>query len=167
MSGADGRAVAELHLVHLAVAPDGEAQPLGKRVDHRDADAVQAAGDLVGVGVELAAGVQLGHHDLGRRALELVVVLDAGRDAAAVVEHRDRVVGVDRDRDLVAEAGQRLVDRVVDHLEHHVVQAGAVGGVADVHAGRLRTASRPFRTLMASEPYSSLRRLLFGVLPIL
>ena len=109
----------------------------GQRVHHRHADAVQAAGDLVGVGVELAAGVQLGHDDLGGRALELVVVLDAGRDAAAVVQHRDRVVGMDGDHDLVAEAGQRLVDRVVDDLEHHVMQAGAVGGVADVHPGAL------------------------------
>ena len=38
------------------------------------------------------------------------------------------------DLDPVAIAGQRLVDRVVDDLEHHVVQAGAVVGVADVHA---------------------------------
>ena len=34
-------------------------------------------------------------------------------------------------------AGERLVDRVVEDLEHHVVQAGAVGRVADVHAGTL------------------------------
>jgi two-component system cell cycle sensor histidine kinase/response regulator CckA len=64
--------------------------------------------------------------------------LDAGRDAAAVVDDRDRVVGVERgDDDVVAVAGQRLVDGVVDDLEHHVVQAGAVVGVADVHAGPL------------------------------
>ena len=31
----------------VAVAPDGEVQPLGERVDDGDADAVQAAGDLV------------------------------------------------------------------------------------------------------------------------
>ena len=37
--------------------------------------------------------------------------------------------------DAVAMAGQRLVDGVVDDLENHVVQAGAVIGVADVHAG--------------------------------
>ncbi len=131
------RAVGELHLMHLAVAPDGQPQPAGERVHHRDADAVQAAGDLVGVGIELAAGVQFRHHDLGRRALVLVVLLDAGRDAAAVVQHRDRVVGVDGDQDLVAEFRERLVHRVVHHLEHHVVQAGAVGGVADVHARAL------------------------------
>jgi hypothetical protein len=98
---------------------------------------VQAARDLVAVRVELAAGVQFGHHDLGRRALELVVFLDAGRDAAPIVEYRDGIVGVDGDHDLVAEAGQRLVDGVVHHLEHHVMQAGAIGGVADVHARAL------------------------------
>ena len=49
-------------------------------------------------------------------------------------------------------AGQRFVDRVVHHLEHHVVQAGAVGGVADVHAGALAHRFKAFRTLIESEP---------------
>ena len=34
-------------------------------------------------------------------------------------------------------AGLRLVDRVVDQLEDHVVQTRGVVGVADVHAGAL------------------------------
>ena len=37
----------------------------------------------------------------------------------------------------VGMAGQRLVDGVVDDLVDHVVQAGAVVGVADIHAGAL------------------------------
>jgi hypothetical protein len=88
----------------------------------------------------------LGQRDLGRRALRLVLVvhLDAGRDAPAVVGHGHRVVGVDRDHDVVAVARQRLVDRVVDHLEHQVVQAGAVRGVADVHARALAHRLQPF-----------------------
>ena len=114
-----------------------ELQPVGQRIDHRHADAVQPAGNLVAVLVELAAGVQLGHHDLGGRAPLVVVVLDVGRNAAAVVDDRHRVVGVDDDLDVVAVARQRLVDRVVEHLEHHVMQAGAVGRVADVHARAL------------------------------
>ena len=44
---------------------------------------------------------------------------------------------MDDDVDAIAEAGERLVDGVVDDLVHHVVQAGAVIGVADVHAGAL------------------------------
>ena len=31
--------------------------------------------------------------------------------------------------------GQRLVDTVVDYLEHHVVQPGAIVDITDVHAG--------------------------------
>ena len=125
---------------------------LRQAVDAAHAHAVQAARDLVAVLVELAAGVQLGQRDLGGRALGLVLVvhLHAGRNAAAVVDHRDRVVGVDGDDDVVAVAGQRFVDRVVDHLEHQVVQAGAVGGVADVHARALAHRLQAFEDLDAS-----------------
>ena len=134
-----GVAVAEAHEMLLAVAPDGEVEPFGERVDDADADAVEAAGDLVGIVVgrvlELTAGVELGHDDLGRRHALLGV--DAGRDAAAVVLDRDRAVGVQLDEDAVAMAGERLVDRIVRNLEHHVVKARAVVGVADVHAGAL------------------------------
>ena len=63
--------------------------------------------------------------------------MDAGRDAAAIVLDRDRAVGVELDQDAVAMAGERLVDRIVRNLEHHVVEARAVVGVADVHAGPL------------------------------
>jgi hypothetical protein len=110
---------------------------------------VQAARDLVAVLVELAAGVQLGQRDLGGAALEVVLVvpLDAGGDAAAVVGDADRVVGVDGDDDVVAMAGQRFVDGVVDHLEHQVVQAGAVGRVADVHARALAHRFQAFQDL--------------------
>ena len=110
-----------------------------QRVDDRDADAVEAAGDLVGIVVagvlELTAGVELGHDDLGRR--NAFLCMDAGRDAAAIVLDRDRSVGIQLDQDPVAMAGQRLVDRIVRDLEHHVVEARAVVGVADVHAGAL------------------------------
>ena len=34
-------------------------------------------------------------------------------------------------------AGQGFVDRIVHHLVDHVMQAGAVVGVADIHAGAL------------------------------
>jgi hypothetical protein len=85
-------AVAETDLVDLAVAPDHQLQPDRKRVDHGHADAVQAAGDLVGVLVELAAGMQLRHDHFGRRnALALVNV---GRNAAAIVGDGHRPVGL-------------------------------------------------------------------------
>jgi hypothetical protein len=54
---------------------------------------------------------------------------------------------VDRDVDFGAVPGQRFVDRVVHHLEHQVVQAGAVGGVADVHARAFAHRFQPFQNL--------------------
>ena len=118
----------------LAVAADLGLEPLREGVDDRHADAVQAAGDLVGVVVELAAGVDLGQDDL-QRALAAVGV-DVHRDAPAVVDDRDRAVGVERHVDVPAVAGHRLVDRVVDDLVDQVVQA-ARRRVADVHARAL------------------------------
>ena len=93
---------------------------------------MKAAGNLVGVLVELTAGMQLGHDDLGgRNAFALV---NADRNAAAVVAHGDRAVGVEDDFHRGGVAGKRFVDRVVDDLVDHVVQAGTVIGVADIHA---------------------------------
>ena len=121
--------------VDVAVAADLDVQLLGQRVDDRHADAVQAAGDLVAAAVaELAAGVQHGQHDLdGGQAL---LLHDRDGDAAAVVGDGDRVVRVDGHGDLRAEAGQRLVDGVVDDLVDEVVQTHHAGR-ADVHAGAL------------------------------
>src|SRR5690606_12589541 len=90
---------------------------------------------LVAVVVELATSVQHGEDHLRRRAVFFLV--DVYRDAAAVVRHRHRAVLVDGHQDLVGVTGQGLVDGVVDDLEHHVMQAGAVVHVADVHAGPL------------------------------
>jgi hypothetical protein len=121
--------------VLLAVAPDGEVEPRRQSVHHRDADAMQAAGHLVGVLVELPAGVELGHDHFRRR--HAFALVDLGGNAAAVVLHRGRAVGVERHLDLIAESGKSLVDGVVDHLIDHVVEARAVVGVADIHAGPL------------------------------
>jgi hypothetical protein len=98
---------------------------------------VQAAGHLVGIVVrrvlELTAGVELGHDDLGRRDAFLGV--DAGRDAAAIILDRDRAVGVQRDRMRSQWPASASSIALSDHLEHHVVEARAVVGVADIHSG--------------------------------
>ena len=120
-------------LIDLPVAPDLEVEALRQGIHHRDADAVKTAGDLVAVVVELAAGVQHRQDDFGRR-LAAGVKFDG--NAAAVVDDRDRVVDVNRDVDLIAESGQRLVDGVVDDLVDEVVQARRAGG-PDVHGGAL------------------------------
>src|SRR5690606_37636306 len=105
---------------------------VGQRVDHRDADAVQAAGRLVDLGVELAAGVQRRHDDFQRRlVLELRVRID--RDAAAVVGDGEDAVGRKLDLDEGGVAGHRFVHRIVDDLGEEMVQRLFVGA-ANIHA---------------------------------
>ena len=132
-------------LVRLVVAPDFQVEPLRQRVHDRHADAVQAARNLVGVVVELAAGVQHRQHDFGGRLAALVHV---GRNAAAVVDDGDRVVEVNRDVDFGAEAGERFVDRVVDDFVDQVMQSGRPGG-ADVHRRALADRFEAFEDLDA------------------
>ena len=122
---AHGLAVFEVHLVDLAVAADLHLDVGGERVDDRDAHAVQAAGDLVAAAAELAARMEHGEDDLEGGDLELGVLVDG--DAAAVVLDRAGAVFVDDHVDLVAEAAEGLVNRVVDHLPHEVVQAAGAG----------------------------------------
>ena len=123
-------AAREADAVALAVAADLDLHPLGEGVDALDADAVEAAGDLVAAGAELAAGVELGQHDLDGGAVFGRVHVD--RDAARLVRDRARAVRVEGDVDVLAVAGHELVDAVVDHLVDAVVVA-LLKRVANVH----------------------------------
>ena len=127
-----GMAARELLAVELPVAGDLDGQPVGQRVDDRDADAVQAARGRIGLAREFAARVQHGEDHLQRRlAREIRVRVD--RDAAAVVADGQREVGVQLHLDPGGVAGHRLVHGVVEDLGGQVVQRPLVGA-ADVHA---------------------------------
>ena len=128
-------AMREFDQVLFAVAPDAQLQPRRQRIDHGDADAVQAAGHFVGILVEFPAGMELRHDDFGGG--DAFFRMDVGRDAAAVVGDGARAVGIERHLDQRRVAGERLVDGVIDDLVYHVMQAGAVIGVADIHARAL------------------------------
>ena len=119
--------------VMFAFAADVQFQVIRQRIDHRDADPMQAARYLVGAVVELSAGVQHGHDDLGGGDALLAVNVD--RYAAAVVADGYRFVRMNGDHYAVAVAGQRFVNGVVHHLENHVMQPAAVIGIADIHSG--------------------------------
>ena len=141
-----GRLLVDVGLGPVEAVPvDLDLEPVRQRVDDGDPDAVQAAGDRVGLAVELPAGVQHGEDDLDGRALLGRVHVD--RHAAAVVDDPHAAVGEQHDLDAVGVAGQRLVDGVVDDLPDQVVQA-ALGGRADVHAGPLADRLRPSRTVI-------------------
>ena len=127
-------AVGEVHPMHEVVALDLHLHSGREGVDHRDADAVEAAGHGVAATTKLAPRVQDREHDLD---CGLALALDdVDRDAATVVTYSDAAVGEDRHVDGVAVAGEGLVDGVVDDLVDEVVQT-SLAGRADVHAGPL------------------------------
>jgi hypothetical protein len=97
-----------LLFVFAAVTIDREFEVIGQRIDDGHADAVQAAGNLVRVVIELAASVEHGHHDLRRRTALFGLHVD--RNAAPVVDHADSPVGMDGDGDMITITSQRFVD---------------------------------------------------------
>ncbi len=133
-------AVLELHLPQPTVALDLRDHPRRERVDHRDADAVEAARHLVAALAELRAGVEDRHDHLDRR--NALFGMEVDRYAAAVVLDRARAVGEQNDANVVRVARQRFVHGVVDRLVDELVQA-ALGGVPDVHAGALAHGVEP------------------------
>ncbi len=124
---------------------------------------MQAAGYLVGIVVELPACVEHGHDDLGGGTAFLRV--DVHGDATAVVLDRDGPVRMDGDGDFRAIIGQGLVDGIIHHLEHHVVQAGTVIGVADVHTRAFANRIQPFQYLDIRGIVAHIRILVGGISP--
>lgn len=118
-------AVGEGHPVLVGVALDAYLDPGRERVHHRDADPVQAAGELVVLVRELAAGMQLGKDQLDAR--HALFRVDVHRHAAAVVDDFQRVVLVQDHLHALRVAGQGFVDAVVDDFLGQVVGAGGVG----------------------------------------
>jgi hypothetical protein len=121
----------EVHVVLLAVAPHPDLEDFGERIHHRHAHAVQSAGHLVGVLVELAAGVQHRHRELDARDLLDGMIVDG--DAAPVVLDLDGIVGVNDHRYAIGKTGERFIDGVVDDFVDEVMQP-SLGRRADVHA---------------------------------
>ena len=92
----NGIAMLKTHPMLFTFTPDGQFQIFGQRIDHRNANAVQAAGHLIGVVVrcvlKLATCVQLSHDDFCRRNAFFLV--HARRNTAAIIFDRHRTIGV-------------------------------------------------------------------------
>ena len=128
----DRQAALEALQIELLAARHFHVEPRRQRVDHRDADAMQAAGGLVGARIELSARVQRGHDDFeGGFLREFRMRVDG--DAATVVGHGQPVAGLQHDLDPRGVAGHGLVHGIVEDFGEQVMQRGFVGA-ADVHA---------------------------------
>ena len=117
-----------------------------ERAEERANKAVEAEESAVVAGH--AAGTELRHHHLGGGDAYLGIDFDG--DAPAVVADGGGGVGVERDAHLGGEAGQHILQSVLNHLVDHGVEAAAVAGVADVHLGPLAHRIVPFQNLDVS-----------------
>ena len=128
-------AVYELENVVGTLTVDLEHETARQGVHHRDAHPVETTRHLVTVPAELPTCVKRGEHQLGGRAVRVLLVR-ADRDPATVVRDAASAVGQQRHVDSSGAALHRLVDRVVDDLPDEVVKPARSGGT-DVHPGPL------------------------------
>jgi hypothetical protein len=142
----DRVAVLEADEVLPPVAPDADFHEFGQRVDDRRADAVQAARDLVGVLVELAAGVQAGQHDLGRA--DALLRVDVDRDAAPVIGDGDEPSPFSTTSQRVAKPACAS-STALSMISKAMWCRPEPSSVSPMYMpGRLRTASSPRSTVM-------------------
>ena len=113
---------------------------------------MQASRHLVGVIVELTARVQNRHNDLCRRNTLFVLLC---RNAAPVIANTHRFIGVNDNVDLATVPRQCLINRVIDDFKDHVVEAGSVVRIANVHAWSFSDGIQTFQ-------YFNTRRVVIG-----
>ncbi len=143
----NGLALGVLLHKHLALAVDFRDEEVTEGVHAGYAHAVQTAGHLVAVLIELTAGVEDGENHLQGAAVLLLV--HARRDASTIILDTDGIVFQDLYIYFRAETGHRLVYTVVHHLVYQVVKA-PFSNVSDVHGRALSNGLQAFQDLDAT-----------------
>src|SRR5574344_1974377 len=93
--------------------------PGGKRVNDRNANAVKAAGNLVGALVEFTARVQAGQNEFERA--DAFAGMNSDGNSATVILYADNVVFFKNHEDPVAMSGHCLVDTVIHDFIHQMM----------------------------------------------
>ncbi|MNP34594.1 hypothetical protein D3C76_1278900 [compost metagenome] len=71
--------------------------------------------------------------------------VNAGRNTTAIILYGNGVIAVDGDDNIFTVTRERFVNSVIHDLEYHVVQTGAVIGIADIHTWALTHRIQPFQ----------------------
>jgi hypothetical protein len=129
------------HLVSVSIAIDLYIESLAQGIHDRSANTVQPTRCGIGAATEFASGVQLGEDYL--YAGESRLWFDVNWDAAGLVAHLDRTVGVEVHLNAFSVPSQRLINRVVDNFPKAMHESATIGAT-DVHA---RPLTNGFKTL--------------------
>src|ERR1700730_816317 len=122
----------------IALFPDGtvalnfEFEFIRKRIDDGDADAVETAGDFIGVAIEFTASMK--HRENNFSGGTLFGGVHVHGNAAAVVYDGDGIIGVNGYVDFVGEPSHGFVHGVVDHFPDQMVETQFAGG-PNIHGG--------------------------------
>ena len=130
--------------IQFAITTDLGTKIVGKRIHAGNTDAVQTARHLVGAFVEFATSVEHRQHNLKSRLMLFLVHVDGY--AAAVIDNLYGIVFQYGDVNVFGKSGQCLVDRIVDHFIHQMVES-ALAYVADIHCRALSHRFKPLKDL--------------------
>ena len=119
-------------MVYLTVTLDINITPLGQGVDHRSADAMQAAGYHVGLAAEFSPGMKHGHYRF--QGGYLGGGMNIYRDTAPVIRDAYGIILINCHNDTIAATGHGFIDAVISNLVYQVMKPALVG-TPDVHAG--------------------------------
>ena len=118
----------------LAVATNSQPHFFRQGIYHRNTYTMQATRYLIAVVVKLTAGMKHSHNNFGRRN---ALVMHLCGYTPAIIKDSNCLVGVDNNAYFRAVSGQGFIYRVINHLKHHMVEAGAIVCVANIHTRAL------------------------------
>ena len=151
-----GNRVVEVLTPQVALALDFSFHAGGQCVHHGNTHAVQTAGNRIGIRIELAAGVQLGHDHLdGRHACGVHL----HGDTAAIIDDLNAAIFQQFYFNLGGITRHGLIHGVIHDFPHQVVQAAFTGGT-DVHAGSL---TNGFQSLKDGDGFRAVIALCGGI----
>ena len=108
---------------------------------------MQPPGNLIGVMIELTAGVQNGHNDFQSRPAVQLRILMGHRphgDTTSVINHGTTSIGVEFNQHILAITSHCLIYAVIEDFIDQVVQP-AVARSADIHRRSLSDRSQSFK----------------------
>ena len=110
--------------------------PLAQEVHNGNTNTVQTAGGLIGTFFKFSTKFQHGHHAFKRADLTVQffrqLLVSGDRDPTPIVFNCHTTVSVHGHRHHFGEISHRLINGIIDHLIHQVVQS-STGSITDIH----------------------------------
>ena len=107
-------------MVFLTTTPNFNLKVLGQGIHHAHPYSVEATRHLIGVLVELPAGMERRHGEF--HTWYLLGRVDIHRDPSSIVLYRDRIPFMKCHFDVCAVSGHCFINRIIHHLINEVMK---------------------------------------------